>query len=81
MSIYHFNIENLETSNFSIMTAKELIEKLKQYPDNMEVFMDERITDFTYGLLNSVAEKEINFMEEPGGPILSRDKVIVLSEE
>ena len=63
------------------MIVKDLIEKLKQYPDNMEVFMDERITDFTYGLLNSVTEKEINFMEEPGGTILSRDKVIVLSEE
>tara|TARA_R110000822_G_scaffold123489_2_gene257876 strand:+ start:1242 stop:1433 length:192 start_codon:yes stop_codon:yes gene_type:complete len=63
------------------MTKKELIEKLKQYPDNMEVFMDERITDFTYGLLNSVTEKEINFMEEPGGKVLSRDKVIILSEE
>lgn len=62
------------------MTVKELKEKLSQYPDHMEVFMAERITDFTYGLVNSVGVKEINFMEDPDGEVLSRDKVVVLDE-
>jgi hypothetical protein len=63
------------------MTKKELIKALEPYPDNMEVFMDERRTDFTYGLLNTVASREINFMEEPGGEVLSESEVIILSED
>lgn len=63
------------------MTVKELIEKLATLPENMDVFVAERKTEFTYGLLNSAYVKEINFMEEPDGEVLSRDKVVVLDEE
>jgi len=63
------------------MTVKKLIETLSQYPENMEVFMAERKTEFTYGLLNSVSKQEINFMEEPNGEVLSRDEVVILDEE
>ena len=63
------------------MTVKELKERLKNCPDNMEIFMDERCTEFTYGLLNSVVVKEINFKEEPDGETMSSDIVLVLSEE
>ena len=63
------------------MTAIEVINELKKYPENMDVFIDERISDFTYGLLNSVVAKEINLSEEPGGEPIARDKVIILSEQ
>lgn len=62
------------------MTNKELQEKLKQYPDNMEIFLSDRVTDFDYGLLEFVEKKTINFSEEPGGKVLSTDEVIVLGE-
>jgi len=63
------------------MTVKELIKELSQYPENMDVFMAERKTDFTYGLVNSTKVEEINFMEEPDGEVISRDNVVVIDEE
>lgn len=49
--------------------------------DNLDVFMSERTTDFTYGLVNSFKIKEINFSEEPDGEVLAREKVLILDEE
>ena len=46
----------------------------------MDVFVGERLTEFTYGLLNSVYIQEVNFMEEPGGKVLASAKAVVLSE-
>ncbi len=43
------------------MTIKELREAIKDLPDNMEVFMYERQTEFAYGLVNSAKVKEIKF--------------------
>jgi len=63
------------------MTVKELKQKLNEFPDNMDVFVSERVTDFAYGLVNSAYIKEINFMEEPGGEVLSSDKVVIIDEE
>lgn len=63
------------------MTVKQVREELSKYPDSMDVFLTERVTDFTYGLANSVCSKEIDFMEEPGAPVLAKDKVVVISEE
>lgn len=63
------------------MTVKELKQQLENLPDLMEVFVDGRVTDFTYGLVNSAKVKEINFTEDPGGKPLCSDKVLVLSEE
>jgi len=62
------------------MTVKQLKEELSKYPDNMDVYVAERKTEFAYGLVNSVYEKVINFMEEPDGEVLSRDNVVVLDE-
>jgi hypothetical protein len=64
------------------MTVKELKTELEKYPDNMEVFMAERKTDFGYGLLNSVTSKEIGFVEDEGDtePI-AKDTVVILDEE
>jgi hypothetical protein len=63
------------------MTIKELKQKIENLPDTMEVFVDERYTDFKYGLVNSANVTEIDFMEEPDGNPLSQDDVFVLSED
>ena len=63
------------------MTVKELKTKLEQYPDNMDVFVAERKTEFAYGLVNSITSKKINMMEEPDGEVLCQDTVVVLGEE
>ena len=47
----------------------------------MDVYLSERITEFTYGLVNSAYVKEINFMEEPNEKVLSKDKVLILDED
>lgn len=63
------------------MTKKELLNKLESFPDDMPVFLSERKTEFTYGLLNSVKIAYINLSDEPGGEIISREEVIILDEE
>lgn len=63
------------------MTKAELIKNLEPYPDNMDVFLSERKTDFGYGILNTVSEMEIPFSEEPEGKSLAKDTVIVLDED
>lgn len=63
------------------MTVKELKQRLEKFPEHMEVFMDERSTEFRYGLLNSVSCREIDFVEEPGDEPLATDTVVILSEE
>lgn len=63
------------------MIIKELKQIIENLPETMEVFVDERSTEFTYGLVNSAKVKEIDFMEEPNGKPICKDKVLVLSEE
>lgn len=63
------------------MTVKELKEKIASLPDNMDVFVAERKTEFAYGLVNSAFVKKINFVEEPDGEVLAQDNVLVLDEE
>jgi hypothetical protein len=63
------------------MTIKQLKEKIANLPDNMDVFVSERKTEFAYGLVNSASVKQINFMEEPNGEILAEEDVLVLDEE
>lgn len=63
------------------MTLKEFREKTKHLPENLELFMAERKTEFTYGLVNSAYVKEINFKEDPDGEVLATDKVLILDEE
>lgn len=63
------------------MTAKELIKEPIKYPPNMDVFLDERLTEFKFGLLNSVGSKEITFSEDPDSEPLASDRVIILSED
>ena len=63
------------------MNVKQLKEVIKDLPDHLDVFVAERKTEFTYGLVNTAKVQEINFMEEPDGEVLSRDEVFVLNEE
>ena len=76
------------------MTVKELKEKLNEYPDSMDVFLDERLTEFTFGLLNGIREQEILFYEfgEDGSfcengafpkddAKNAKDEVVILSED
>jgi hypothetical protein len=69
------------------MTVKQLKEKLSKYPDNMEVFVAERKTEFAYGLVNSVRKEEILFTENPDfedfgeDEVSARDTVVIIDEE
>ena len=64
------------------MTVRQLTNELSKYPDNMEVFMAERKTEFAFGLLNSVRSKKINFKDSPDDDeVLATDIVVVLDEE
>jgi hypothetical protein len=63
------------------MTVGELRQQLEQYPDTMQVFMAERKTEFSYGLLNSVSKRKINFSEDPDSKPLAKEEVLILDEE
>jgi len=63
------------------MNVKQLKIAIKDLPDNMDVFVAERKTEFAYGLVNSARVKKINFVEEPDGEVLAQDNVLILDEE
>ena len=63
------------------MTKKELEEKLNEFPENTQVFMGKRVTEFGYGLVNSVYMKEIPLSEDEDGEELATEQVIVIDEE
>lgn len=66
------------------MTVAQLRKELEKYPDDMEVYLDERKTSFTYGLLNSVSQKSVAMYEseqpwdeEP----MSIEEAVILCED
>jgi len=63
------------------MNIKQLKEKIATLPDNMDVFVAERKTEFSYGFVNSAFVKKINFMEEPDGKVLAQNNVFILDED
>lgn len=68
------------------MTIKQLKEVIKDKPENMKVFLDERLTDdeFKYGLANSAFVKKILFYDssEPEDEDHhAYEEVLILSEE
>jgi hypothetical protein len=63
------------------MTVKQLRDKLCNYPEHWEVYLDERKTEFTYGLLNTVSEREITILESEDGEDFPEKDVVVLSED
>lgn len=72
------DLKKLTKKNMTVLQLKKAIENL---PDNMQVFVGERLTEFKYGLVNSAKVKLINFMEEPDGEPLAKDDVLVLEED
>lgn len=70
---------------FYTMTVRELREALAKYPDNMDVFVAERKTDFAYGLVNSIRSEEITFAENPDfdedDEVQAKDTVVIIDEE
>lgn len=64
------------------MNVKELKAELNKFPDTMNVFVAERKTEFTYGMVNSIATKEITFGDWADPDFgETKDTVLVLDEE
>lgn len=64
------------------MTVGQLKIELEKHSDNMEIFMAERKTEFTFGLLNSVQQRKINFKESPDDEeVLASEMCLILDEE
>lgn len=61
------------------MTVKQLKEELSKYPDDMPVFVGERLTEFDFGQINEVSWTEIyEFNEEE---LETPMKIVVISEQ
>lgn len=65
------------------MTVKQLITELSKYPENMDVYLAERKTEFSYGLLNSIRKEEIHFEPDPDNPsgVMAKETAVILDEE
>jgi hypothetical protein len=68
------------------MKVGELTKILESIDDkNMDIFIDERLTEFKYGLVNGANVKEINFTEDPepdpDSDVFAKETVLVLSED
>lgn len=65
------------------MNIKELKAIIQDLPDTMDVFMDERLTEERYGLVNGATTREIPFFtgdeEEDENP--PTETVLVLRED
>lgn len=65
------------------MNVAQLKKKLEDFPDHLEVFVGERKTEFTYGLINSVRIESIAFFEDVSDdePMIDDVEVLVIDEE
>jgi hypothetical protein len=63
------------------MNVRELKTELEKYPDNMDIYLAERKTEFAYGLANSIKERKINLSESPDSEILATENVLIIDEE
>lgn len=64
------------------MTVKQLITELSKYPENMDVYLAERKSEFKYGLLNGVSKLRISFVEDPHDEAaMALEDVVILDEE
>lgn len=62
------------------MNIKQLKQKIENLPDSMDVFVGQRLTDFTYGFVNSAQVEKIGFAEDPNSKTKAYDKVLVIME-
>lgn len=68
------------------MNVEELKEIIKNLPDEMDVFISERVTEFGFGLVNSTYVKEIFFTEDEVATEEEieqspREKVLIIDEQ
>lgn len=63
------------------MTIKELKEKIKDLPDDMEVMLEQTKEEFKYGLLNTIKVNEELFIDPFFRVTLMTDESIILSDE
>ncbi len=63
------------------MLIKELKEKIKDLPDNMDVFIKQENTEFGFSNVEKAEVITAGFSEEPGGKVLAKDKVFILTDE
>ena len=68
------------------MNVKQLKQIIENLPDNMDVFLAQRVTDFGFGLANSAYTKEIFFTENenPSEDEIQeapRELVLIIDEE
>lgn len=60
------------------MTKKQLIEKMKDFPDNMDIFIEKTNDEFHFSLLENALTKKVSFSD---GKLKGKEKVIVLTDE
>jgi hypothetical protein len=63
------------------MTIKQLKQAIANLPDDMEVFIGERLTEEAYGLVNSVREQTITVGDDEDAEIYEQMRVFVLTED
>ena len=63
------------------MNLKEFRERTKNMPDNTDIYIGERLTEFKYGFVNSATFKTINMTEEPNGSGESATEDVLVLEE
>lgn len=62
------------------MTLGQFRKITKGMPDNLELFVTERRTEFAFGLVNSAYIKEIGFSEDPEDEPIAHEEVLILDE-
>lgn len=64
------------------MTLGQFRKLTENMPDNLDLFVAERRTEFSFGLVNSAYVKEIGFAEDPMGETIAElnMEVLVLDE-
>lgn len=61
------------------MNVKQLKEKLRDHPDNMDVYLLST-SQFGVGLANNVYVENIKFSEEPDSKPLCNDNVLIIED-
>lgn len=64
------------------MTVKQLKQKLEAFPENMEVMVyADNINSFTHHGIESLSVENVSFREDPEGPALVTDDILVIKLE
>lgn len=63
------------------MTVQEVLDALQDKPRTMDVYVDPRVTDFKFGLVNSLRMEEIPMTEHEDGSGLSATETVIILDE